>query len=838
MLPQAPSKHLNDLSSTTCMVCTLSKQGFLKKLSPAWSTQTGFSETELAEFNFMNFLDSRSQPTFEQYFEQLQQGKSVLNVPLMLKRKDGCSFEVLMHAAAQSLQPEDAGYNVEFRTLSFYMNSIKETEELLVKERFLTTSNQLRAEITQISLQALDTKKFLSQVEALLNQRPEFELLHSTTINKNDFLRDLNSKHGNDEQPHSPVWIQILDSQTLSSQTDSIVSTCLTLYQSPGIAIIECPTNPELMYKFEFTLHCFDVLQTHWVEALEDIFNHILNSLIRIHDEYLLQKTQKQLSTLVENVEAVGFEFDLNQQLFCYVSPKIKDLLGYQAHEWHSFSQWLALIHNEDRSKVKAVFHNAQTNVNQKLAFQIRTKSGEFVWVLIHTTLELENKTAPKLLGVLIDISDQKKIELDLEKAIKQSQELTQEQQTLLSLFDMGDIVLFKWRNNENWNVDYVSMSIEQLLGYAPEEFTKNGKLYGNCIHPHDLQRVLTEVQNAIATNQTFFKHLPYRVVDKDNQVKWVSDITYILRDSSHQITNFIGYVYDVTIERDAHNQLQSILDLQDDIIIVTDGIRIQFANKSFFNFFKIQDNQQFQLKQPNMSRFFKKENGHYFADAHENWLRNIQKLPDSKRLVALEDHDGNRFSFIVKTSRFSETSYVVSFSNITETLKERDYFHYLSQHDQLTTCLNREYLYNQFEKLYAATKRNNQRLALILIDIDYFKKINDVFGHNIGDMVLKEVSSLIKTTIRIHDKLIRWGGEEFVLIAEVDSLESAQSLAEHLRHSIEQKRFPSNISTTASFGVTLVQENEPLKEVVSRADEALYLSKKTGRNKVSVYKA
>ena len=128
--------------------------------------------------------------------------------------------------------------------------------------------------------------------------------------------------------------------------------------------------------------------------------------------------------------------------------------------------------------------------------------------------------------------------------------EKTKEQDILLSLFDKGDSVLFKWKNDEHWTIEHVSSSIEKLLGYTPSDFMNKIISYDKCIHKNDLKNVVEEVQNISKTNKDFFKHEPYRIICKNGDVKWVIDYTVIIRDENNNITHYLGYINDITQEK------------------------------------------------------------------------------------------------------------------------------------------------------------------------------------------------------------------------------------------------------------------------------------------------
>lgn len=133
---------------------------------------------------------------------------------------------------------------------------------------------------------------------------------------------------------------------------------------------------------------------------------------------------------------------------------------------------------------------------------------------------------------------------------------------------------------------------------------------------------------------------------------------------------------------------------------------------------------------------------------------------------------------------------------------------------------------------------RNKTAMALIVLDIDHFKKVNDTYGHNVGDEVLKHLVRLVTAEIRATDFFGRWGGEEFILLLRDDDCNAARATADKLRRLIAEEKFPVVGSITCSFGVTGWEESDTVASLVSRADRALYASKNDGRNKVSCDKS
>ena len=122
----------------------------------------------------------------------------------------------------------------------------------------------------------------------------------------------------------------------------------------------------------------------------------------------------------------------------------------------------------------------------------------------------------------------------------------------------------------------------------------------------------------------------------------------------------------------------------------------------------------------------------------------------------------------------------------------------------------------------------------MVMFDIDFFKDINDNFGHDVGDEVLKHLSDIVAKRLRESDIFARWGGEEFIILLKACSKEDACNFAQNLRSNIEDAIFPNEIKITCSFGVTATLPDDSIKTFLKRVDELLYQSKRNGRNQVT----
>lgn len=164
----------------------------------------------------------------------------------------------------------------------------------------------------------------------------------------------------------------------------------------------------------------------------------------------------------------------------------------------------------------------------------------------------------------------------------------------------------------------------------------------------------------------------------------------------------------------------------------------------------------------------------------------------------------------------------------------------YTAAHDALTKVLNRREILRKGEALYQKALEQKGLLGIIMIDVDEFKQINDTYGHYAGDQVLKNISEILKHSVRQNDLVGRYGGEEFLVVLPDIGIREVKKIAERIRINVKEKlKFNEAIKTTVSLGITQMNlEIKYFEEAVKRADQALYQAKETGKNKVVVYEA
>lgn len=155
---------------------------------------------------------------------------------------------------------------------------------------------------------------------------------------------------------------------------------------------------------------------------------------------------------------------------------------------------------------------------------------------------------------------------------------------------------------------------------------------------------------------------------------------------------------------------------------------------------------------------------------------------------------------------------------------------------DVLTDCYNRRELERKLEEQFSVSRRYGKIFSVIMFDIDYFKNLNDSYGHEAGDLVLKELSSRIKKAMRAEDNIFRYGGEEFVLILPETDEKNAALLANRLRKEVSDFPFildGKKVFVTSSFGVASSIDTNSISQILKNADSLMYKAKNSGRNRV-----
>ncbi len=287
--------------------------------------------------------------------------------------------------------------------------------------------------------------------------------------------------------------------------------------------------------------------------------------------------------------------------------------------------------------------------------------------------------------------------------------------------------------------------------------------------------------------------------------------------------------------ELDLHKQIiNEIAELPEHILMVFNGnYELIFSNKRFLDFFDVPDIEQFYRRYNSIQNLFLEEEEFFYPSLNDSWIEEIQRLSKNDRIVSLIDQKtGIKKAFLVSINETLNHT-IVLFIEITTLTVEKHQLRKKAFNDELTGVYNRAFFNEALYKEVKDYQKNKIPFSCIMFDIDHFKTINDTYGHQIGDEILKELSSLIKKHIRTTDIFARWGGEEFIIILPATIEDNALLIAEFMRKRVKSYQFTHGLKITCSFGVVQFNDQDSVCSIVSRVDQALYSAKKNGRDTV-----
>ncbi|PFJ17322.1 GGDEF domain-containing protein [Bacillus cereus] len=281
---------------------------------------------------------------------------------------------------------------------------------------------------------------------------------------------------------------------------------------------------------------------------------------------------------------------------------------------------------------------------------------------------------------------------------------------------------------------------------------------------------------------------------------------------------------------------LQTMFDFQNDLLFIVEDDEIVDCNTNFLAFFGYENLFAYREKHLVFAEHLVRENGYYSTTHDITWLDDT--LSNGRR-IKMYNYEGEPFTFLLRAASLPEdlSRFIVKCTEITELDEIYQEQERLAMIDSLTEIYNRMKFQQLLEVEWGNVIRNDEKMALILFDIDNFKKVNDTYGHDFGDLALVQLAELMKSKVAPQHIFARWGGEEFIILVTNTVEKEAFQIAESLRFFIETKQFSGISKLTASFGVALYEQGITREELMQRADIALYEAKKNGKNQVCIYR-
>lgn len=386
---------------------------------------------------------------------------------------------------------------------------------------------------------------------------------------------------------------------------------------------------------------------------------------------------------------------------------------------------------------------------------------------------------------------------------------------------------------------------IQTLFGYSPDEIEPDLRSWINRLHPDEKEGILEEVNGALKSGAKSWSG-EYRFRRKDGTYAYVWDRSFIIRDEDGNAVRMLGGKNDITESRLQQAQIAQqaeLLDKVHDAIIVcgTDN-RILFWNKGAEDLYGWTAEEA--LGNSAEKLLFKDVTA--FREATDTLLEQGEWRGE----LEPERKDGTRLVIearwtLVPDDAGDPQSILAINTDITQRKAAEREIQHLAFYDPLTQLPNRQLLLDRLQRAMAASSRSGKLGALLFIDLDNFKILNDTLGHDIGDLLLQQVARRLLTCARESDSLARLGGDEFVVMLEhlnetpLEAASQAEAVGEKILSTLNQPYQLADYEhhSTPSIGVALFDgQRHNVDELLKRADLAMYQAKEEGRNTIRFF--
>jgi diguanylate cyclase (GGDEF)-like protein/PAS domain S-box-containing protein len=369
-----------------------------------------------------------------------------------------------------------------------------------------------------------------------------------------------------------------------------------------------------------------------------------------------------------------------------------------------------------------------------------------------------------------------------------------------------------------------------------------------NEILPRYIMNLISGTLEQCLSNQTAQeKEL---IIDREGKSNWWRLVAspVISEQLSHQriIVTFINISDKKQLELElgkVRQRFEAVVETAyDGVITIDKNHNIKLINQSAQEIFRLGEEN---VVGAHISRLIPESH----REKHDEYVRSFEASPIKARpmqsRVAVRGlrADGTEFPIEVTISKINvghDVEMTAVIRDISERARMIDELSKAATHDSLTDLINRRHGVELIEKEINRSIRLNHTCTIAILDIDYFKQINDEYGHNAGDQILVEFSNEMMAAVRNIDMVCRWGGEEFVVMLPETNCEQAKIWAERTRKAVEQKTTElesgEKVRITISVGIASLESNTSIKELVRQADDALYRAKDNGRNRVEIY--
>jgi len=542
----------------------------------------------------------------------------------------------------------------------------------------------------------------------------------------------------------------------------------------------------------------------------------------------------ERLEKIALNIPGMVYQYLLRSDgtaCFPYASGGIHDIYGVSPDAVaEDASSVIPLIHPSDVARVADSIETSASNLSHwHCEYRIRQPRGRELWVEGHATPERLPNGDTLWHGYISEITQRKQAEIALrasEASLANAQRIAR---------------LGSW----DWDITngtlHWSDEIYRIFGLLPQEFSATYEAFLERVHPDDRDEVINAVNAALANHAPY--SIEHRIVLPDGEERIGGVVGQVKAGDDDKPSHMSGTVLDVTERKRSEERIRllaSVFEHGQEGILITDADQnIVAVNRSFTRLTGYEPHEAIG-NTPKMLR-----SGWQDGEFYREMWRSLTETGAWKGELRDRRKNGELYVewltiLAVTNDKGEVTNYIGMFEDITQEKEAEERIAHLAYHDTLTDLANRRLFEDRLEQALRHAHRASTSTALLYVDLDRFKPINDTFGHKAGDLLLKEVAQRLRGCVRDSDTVARLGGDEFALIlhgvAQNQATLTAQRVIDALARAFQIDHH--DVFIGASIGIGLYpSDGVDATSLIKHADIAMYQAKQAGRNTYRFFK-
>ena len=811
----------------------------------------GYSKDELMGMNNRQYTDQENAKIVYQAFNQVYRTEEPGNgLNWEIIRKDGTRRTV---ETSFSLKKSSSGKPIGFRGIVRDITERKKAEAALRQSEetanHLAHENALMAEIGRIISSTLNIEEVYEHFAEKVKNLIPFDRIAINTINYVDEKVTIAYVTGVDVADRVKGTViplhgtpaeeivrtrksMIFQAENPKKVTDRFPG-LLASFQAGVRSLMAIPliSKDEIVGTLHFHSKKPNAYHERDLRLAEEVGNQIAGAISnaqlfieRKKAEAALRQSEERYRTILESIEDGYYEVNLAGK-FTFFNDSMCRIYGYAREEFMGIS-YRHYTDEETGKRVYQAYNRVYRTGEPARGFghEIIRKDGTKGYIEASISLLKDSSGKPiGFRGIVRDITERKRMEDDL----RQSEE---KYRTILESMEEG-----YYEVDLAGNFTFLNDSICRALGYSKEELMgMNNRQYTDPENAKRLFQIFNEVYRTGKSGQGFDLEL----IRRDGTKRYVEGSIVLQKDTFGTPVGFRGIVRDITERKQFERILQqeretffSILQKEPygALLINTDGTFL-YVNPAFtaITGYTIKD-------VPNGRVWFRKAypDPQYRHKIIAVWKEDIIPRKGGDRVWTVVCKEGQVKEIEFKLTFLDDGRIIVMLSDVTERKRTEEELAYKATHDLLTGLPNRILFKDRFNVAMAQAQRFHKKLAVIFLDLDRFKEVNDTFGHDAGDKLLYAVGNRLIDLLRKTDTVARLGGDEFlVLLSNVDRVEDVISISQSVMDILRQPFIVGGreVSISASIGVAIYPDDgTDVETLISRADKAMYEDKQKG---------